>query len=117
MSVARQELVELAGQNGAPAWSQRTIVGLAGMLMCMLTLFMYVHDELPAPYMDEQFHVDQLHAYCAGNFSYVSTFIMLSPYFRHNFAVLSLYFPHICLVLSILSFRHPIKFGCIIRFF
>lgn len=73
-ATAKQEPVDLAG---ALPWSQRTIIGLVGLFMCMLTLFMYVHDELPTPYMDEQFHVDQLHAYCAGNFSYVSNFSFL----------------------------------------
>ena len=69
----KQEPADLAGQTDALPGSQRTIIALVG-------LFMYVHDELPAPYMDEQFHVDQLHAYCAGNFSYVSTFFC-SPIF------------------------------------
>lgn len=55
-------------------WTNRTIICLVAIIMCMLTLFMYIHEEIPKPYMDEQFHVDQLHAYCAGNFSYVSKF-------------------------------------------
>lgn len=54
----------------------RTVIGLVGMCMCMLTLFMLIYEEQPTPYMDEQFHVDQLHAYCVGNFSYVSKFLI-----------------------------------------
>ena len=58
-------------------WTNRTTIGLVGMVMCMLTLFMFIHEELPKPYMDELFHVDQLHAYCAGNITYVNKISIL----------------------------------------
>lgn len=58
---------------------QRTIIGLVGLVMCFLTLFIFLQDLLPKPYMDEQFHVDQLHAYCAGNFSYWNNKLTTPP--------------------------------------
>lgn len=58
-------------------FSNRKLIILVGLMMCMLTIFFFIHEELPRPYMDEEFHVDQLHAYCAGRFTYVSIFLFL----------------------------------------
>ena len=57
-------------------WTNRQIMILIGLTMCMFTIFCFIHEQLPSPYMDEIFHLDQLHAYCAGNFSYVSIVFM-----------------------------------------
>lgn len=54
----------------------RSMIGLFALFNCILTLYLFIHLELTKPYMDEQFHIDQLHAYCAGNFSYVSLFFI-----------------------------------------
>lgn len=48
------------------------IVTSIGYVCTMLTVFFVVNDEVPQPYMDEIFHVEQARAYCVGNFSQVS---------------------------------------------
>lgn len=39
---------------------------------CILTIYMLFYDEVPQPYMDEIFHVDQVQSYCVHNFTHVS---------------------------------------------
>ena len=37
----------------------------------VLAVMILINDQLPDPYMDEIFHVQQTQTYCKGNFSYV----------------------------------------------
>ena len=49
------------------------IVILMGTFLgfAVLALMILINSELPEPYMDEIFHVQQTQTYCKGNFSYV----------------------------------------------
>ena len=43
-------------------------------LFALITLFLYiyVHQEVPEPYMDEYFHFHQAANYCSGNYKHVN---------------------------------------------
>jgi cytosine/uracil/thiamine/allantoin permease len=55
-----------------PSTSKVTIVAAVAYVCGLLGVFILVNEEVPDPYMDEIFHVDQARSYCVGNFSYVS---------------------------------------------
>ena len=48
------------------------IVTSIGYACTLLTIFFLINDEVPKPYMDEIFHIEQARAYCVGNFTQVS---------------------------------------------
>jgi len=37
-----------------------------------LYLFVYIHQQVPQPYMDEYFHFHQAANYCSGNYKHVN---------------------------------------------
>jgi hypothetical protein len=39
-----------------------------------LYLFVYIHQQVPEPYMDEYFHFHQVANYCEGNYRHVREF-------------------------------------------
>lgn len=40
--------------------------------LATLYLFVYIHEEVPEPYMDEYFHFHQAANYCSGNYKHVN---------------------------------------------
>ena len=56
-------------QSGASA--KVLIVTCICYVCVLLTLFVLINEEVPQPYMDEAFHVDQARKYCVGNFTQV----------------------------------------------
>jgi len=61
--------------------SKVTIVTAISYVCGLLAVFVLVNEEMPEPYMDEVFHVQQARSYCVGNFSHVSSTLMstISP--------------------------------------
>ncbi|KAI1293800.1 Dol-P-Glc:Glc(2)Man(9)GlcNAc(2)-PP-Dol alpha-1,2-glucosyltransferase [Halotydeus destructor] len=51
------------------AYKKIVIVTAIGYVCSLLTIFLMVNDEVPQPYMDEIFHIEQARAYCVGNFT------------------------------------------------
>lgn len=69
--------------------SKYAIVAAVCYVSGLLLVFFLVNDEVPQPYMDEIFHVDQARSYCVGNFSYVSTSFQV---LHHSHVVLNYVF-------------------------
>lgn len=44
-----------------------TVLAFLAYASVLLVVFLVVNREVPDPYMDEVFHVDQAQRYCAGN--------------------------------------------------
>jgi hypothetical protein len=71
-SANEQESLPVEQQLYKQVYRRLTVLGTVCYVSTVLTIFLMLNDKVPTPYMDESFHVDQVQAYCAGNFSYVS---------------------------------------------
>jgi hypothetical protein len=56
------------------AFTKVLLVTSIGYVCALLAVFALINEEVPNPYMDEVFHVDQARKYCVGNFTQVCTF-------------------------------------------
>jgi hypothetical protein len=48
-------------------------------------LFVYIHQRVPEPYMDEYFHFHQAANYCSGNYKHVNIIRHSFVFFQNSF--------------------------------
>lgn len=56
------------------AFTKILLVTSVSYVCALLAVFALTNEEVPQPYMDEVFHVDQVRKYCVGNFTQVCSF-------------------------------------------
>ena len=69
LKMQQQVLLERQLKLSKISWICFITFYIAGLVLG----FLLVNEEVPDPYMDEVFHVDQARSYCVGNFTRVST--------------------------------------------
>ena len=72
-SLVKCEPFQRSSFNGeSSAFTRIVLITGIGYLSTLLAVFFLVSEQVPQPYMDEVFHVQQARAYFVGNFSQVS---------------------------------------------
>ncbi|XP_074605296.1 alpha-1,2-glucosyltransferase Alg10 [Brevipalpus obovatus] len=68
----------MAGQSDK-VFNKIAIITSFSYVSSLLTIYMLINDEVPQPYMDEIFHVQQVQSYCVHNFTHWNPKITTPP--------------------------------------